>query len=324
MEDQPLYIGELDDLADAATLGREPRVTLADSRGNVADDRGAVRVGAHRTTRRGRAVNAWPRITASPDREHDQREVPRDGRAGNRQGDADRRGCRREADLVVARLVPYGARNRDRAPPPSRRRASPRPAAAPGTAGCRPSPFPSAHRTRSSGPAGRSAAAPARPRAASASPTRGCSRIARRVDVDARRRRHVEVQRHRPAGHEDAGIGRHRDREPCGCAQIRVGPKRGSVRSPPSPRTTDRQGQERARAKESSWRRMACSLRQAPLSAEPPPAADRSPPGAPRASRSSNIPAWIQRTRPSRSSRRGRRACRRRQPAAVFQSPVPP
>jgi D-xylose 1-dehydrogenase (NADP+, D-xylono-1,5-lactone-forming) len=36
VENQPLYIGELDDLADAATLGRAPRVTLADSRGNVA------------------------------------------------------------------------------------------------------------------------------------------------------------------------------------------------------------------------------------------------------------------------------------------------
>ena len=58
---QPLYIGELDDLADAATLGREPRVTLADSRGNVADDRGAVRIGTHRTPRGGRAVTRpWP------------------------------------------------------------------------------------------------------------------------------------------------------------------------------------------------------------------------------------------------------------------------
>jgi predicted dehydrogenase len=36
VEDQPLYIGELDDLADAAAGRRGPRVTLADSRGTIA------------------------------------------------------------------------------------------------------------------------------------------------------------------------------------------------------------------------------------------------------------------------------------------------
>jgi D-xylose 1-dehydrogenase (NADP+, D-xylono-1,5-lactone-forming) len=36
VEDQPLYIGELDDLADAAAGRAQPRVTLADSRGTVA------------------------------------------------------------------------------------------------------------------------------------------------------------------------------------------------------------------------------------------------------------------------------------------------
>lgn len=36
VEDQPLYVGELDDLADAAAGLSPPRVTLADSRGNVA------------------------------------------------------------------------------------------------------------------------------------------------------------------------------------------------------------------------------------------------------------------------------------------------
>jgi predicted dehydrogenase len=33
---QALYIGELDDLADAAQLGRPPRVSLSDSRATVA------------------------------------------------------------------------------------------------------------------------------------------------------------------------------------------------------------------------------------------------------------------------------------------------
>ena len=51
VEDQPLYIGELDDLADAATLGREPRVTLADSRGNV-----AAIVALYESARTGRPV----------------------------------------------------------------------------------------------------------------------------------------------------------------------------------------------------------------------------------------------------------------------------
>jgi D-xylose 1-dehydrogenase (NADP+, D-xylono-1,5-lactone-forming) len=36
VDDQPLYIGELDDLADAAAGRTQPRVTLADSRGTVA------------------------------------------------------------------------------------------------------------------------------------------------------------------------------------------------------------------------------------------------------------------------------------------------
>lgn len=36
VEPQPLYLGELDDLADAVLLGRPPRVSLADSRANVA------------------------------------------------------------------------------------------------------------------------------------------------------------------------------------------------------------------------------------------------------------------------------------------------
>ena len=36
VEGQPLYSGEVEDLADAAQLGRPPRVTLADSRGNAA------------------------------------------------------------------------------------------------------------------------------------------------------------------------------------------------------------------------------------------------------------------------------------------------
>jgi predicted dehydrogenase len=36
VEGQPLYSGEVEDLADAAQLGRTPRITLADSRGNVA------------------------------------------------------------------------------------------------------------------------------------------------------------------------------------------------------------------------------------------------------------------------------------------------
>jgi D-xylose 1-dehydrogenase (NADP+, D-xylono-1,5-lactone-forming) len=51
VENQPLYIGELDDLADAATLGREPRVTLADSRGNV-----ATIVALYESARTGRPV----------------------------------------------------------------------------------------------------------------------------------------------------------------------------------------------------------------------------------------------------------------------------
>jgi D-xylose 1-dehydrogenase (NADP+, D-xylono-1,5-lactone-forming) len=36
VEDQPLYIGELDDLAEAAAGRKQPRITLADSRGTVA------------------------------------------------------------------------------------------------------------------------------------------------------------------------------------------------------------------------------------------------------------------------------------------------
>jgi D-xylose 1-dehydrogenase (NADP+, D-xylono-1,5-lactone-forming) len=32
---QELYIGEVEDMADAVLLGREPRVSLEDSRGNV-------------------------------------------------------------------------------------------------------------------------------------------------------------------------------------------------------------------------------------------------------------------------------------------------
>jgi D-xylose 1-dehydrogenase (NADP+, D-xylono-1,5-lactone-forming) len=51
VEDQPLYIGELDDLADAATDRREPRVTLADSRGNV-----ATIVALYESARTGRPV----------------------------------------------------------------------------------------------------------------------------------------------------------------------------------------------------------------------------------------------------------------------------
>ena len=51
VENQPLYIGELDDLADAATLGRAPRVTLADSRGNV-----ATIVALYESARTGRPV----------------------------------------------------------------------------------------------------------------------------------------------------------------------------------------------------------------------------------------------------------------------------
>ena len=51
VDEQPLYIGELDDLADAATLGREPRVTLADSRGNV-----ATIVALYESARTGRPV----------------------------------------------------------------------------------------------------------------------------------------------------------------------------------------------------------------------------------------------------------------------------
>ena len=51
MEDQPLYIGELDDLADAAAGVREPRVTLADSRGNV-----ATIVALYESARTGRPV----------------------------------------------------------------------------------------------------------------------------------------------------------------------------------------------------------------------------------------------------------------------------
>jgi predicted dehydrogenase len=51
IEEQPLYLGELDDLADAATLGREPRVTLADSRGNV-----ATIVALYESARTGRPV----------------------------------------------------------------------------------------------------------------------------------------------------------------------------------------------------------------------------------------------------------------------------
>ena len=51
VESQPLYLGELDDLADAATLGREPRVSLADSRGNV-----AALVALYESARTGRPV----------------------------------------------------------------------------------------------------------------------------------------------------------------------------------------------------------------------------------------------------------------------------
>jgi predicted dehydrogenase len=51
VEDQPLYIGELDDLADAAAGSREPRVTLADSRGNV-----ATIVALYESARTGRPV----------------------------------------------------------------------------------------------------------------------------------------------------------------------------------------------------------------------------------------------------------------------------
>jgi predicted dehydrogenase len=51
VEDQPLYIGELDDLADAATAGRAQRVTLADSRGNV-----ATIVALYESARTGRPV----------------------------------------------------------------------------------------------------------------------------------------------------------------------------------------------------------------------------------------------------------------------------
>jgi predicted dehydrogenase len=51
VEDQPLYIGELDDLADAAAGARQPRVTLADSRGNV-----ATIVALYESARTGRPV----------------------------------------------------------------------------------------------------------------------------------------------------------------------------------------------------------------------------------------------------------------------------
>jgi predicted dehydrogenase len=51
VEDQPLYIGELDDLADAAAGLRQPRVTLADSRGNV-----ATIVALYESARTGRPV----------------------------------------------------------------------------------------------------------------------------------------------------------------------------------------------------------------------------------------------------------------------------
>ena len=51
VEDQPLYIGELDDLADAAVGSRQPRVTLADSRGNV-----ATIVALYESARTGRPV----------------------------------------------------------------------------------------------------------------------------------------------------------------------------------------------------------------------------------------------------------------------------
>jgi predicted dehydrogenase len=51
VEDQPLYIGELDDLADAAANGRQPKVTLADSRGNV-----ATIVALYESARTGRPV----------------------------------------------------------------------------------------------------------------------------------------------------------------------------------------------------------------------------------------------------------------------------
>jgi D-xylose 1-dehydrogenase (NADP+, D-xylono-1,5-lactone-forming) len=51
VEDQPLYIGELDDLADAAAGTRQPRVTLADSRGNV-----ATIVALYESARTGRPV----------------------------------------------------------------------------------------------------------------------------------------------------------------------------------------------------------------------------------------------------------------------------
>jgi D-xylose 1-dehydrogenase (NADP+, D-xylono-1,5-lactone-forming) len=51
VDDQPLYIGELDDLADAATLRREPRVSLADSRGNI-----AAIVALYESARTGRPV----------------------------------------------------------------------------------------------------------------------------------------------------------------------------------------------------------------------------------------------------------------------------
>ena len=42
VDEQPLYIGELDDLADAATLGREPRVTPRGFARERRDDRGAL------------------------------------------------------------------------------------------------------------------------------------------------------------------------------------------------------------------------------------------------------------------------------------------
>jgi len=51
VDSQPLYLGELDDLADAATLGRQPRVGLADSRGNV-----ATLVALYESARTGRPV----------------------------------------------------------------------------------------------------------------------------------------------------------------------------------------------------------------------------------------------------------------------------
>jgi predicted dehydrogenase len=52
VEDQPLYIGELDDLADAAAGRTQPRVTLADSRGTV-----AAIVALYESSRRGVPVS---------------------------------------------------------------------------------------------------------------------------------------------------------------------------------------------------------------------------------------------------------------------------